>query len=135
MKALKVIFLVLLILVVLIFGVLVWKQLGGEKNPLTVLFPTPTPAPPTLEAPAPSVSMSGEENQRLLDLAYADCWQAEALGEAFSDGEKAVLPVHVTLLIFSSFYLRIFYFLNIETRNLDNNLSYRQKPVQFCYEC
>ena len=98
MKALKVIFLVLLILVVLIFGVLVWKQLGGEKNPLTVLFPTPTPAPPTLEAPAPSVSMSVEENQRLLDLAYADCWQAEALGEASSDGEKAVLPVHVTLL-------------------------------------
>ena len=98
MKVLKVIILVLLILAVLVFGVLVWQQLGEENNPLTVLFPTPSPAPPTLEAPAPSVSMSGEENQRLLELAYADCWRCEALGEAVSDGEAARLPVRVTLL-------------------------------------
>ena len=97
MKVLKLIFLALLILVVLVFGVLVWQQMGGQ-NPLTAILATPTPAPPTLEAPAPSVSMSGEENQRLLELAYADCWRAEALGEAVSDGEEAVLPVRVTLL-------------------------------------
>ena len=40
MKVLKGIFLVLLILTVLVFGILVWQQLGGERNPLTALFPT-----------------------------------------------------------------------------------------------
>ena len=98
MKVLKAIFLVLLILVVLIFGVLVWQQFGGEKL-LSSVFPALQPAPPVLGTPAaPPVSMSGDENQRLLERAYADCWQVEALGEAVSDGEEARLPIRVTLL-------------------------------------
>ena len=36
-------------------------------------------------------------------------------------------------LTMSTFY--DFLSLNIEIRNLDSNFSYRQKPVQFCYEC
>ncbi len=97
MKALKILFLTLLILVVLVFGVLVWQQMG-RQNPLRLILAAPTPAPPALEAPAPPISMSGDENQRLLERAYAACWRIAPLGEAVSDGQEARLPVQVTLL-------------------------------------
>ena len=98
MKVLKTILISLVILLVLIFGLLIWRQLSTAGGLSSLLAP-PTPAPPLLGTPAaPGVTMSGDEDQMLLERAYAACWRVEAMGEAVSDGQEARLPVLVTLL-------------------------------------
>lgn len=98
MKALKIILISLVALLVLLFGLLVWRRLDAAGGP-AALFATPTPAPPLLGTPAaPGISMTEDEDQFLLERAYAACWRVEARGEAVSDGVEARLPVLVTLL-------------------------------------
>ena len=93
MKALKIILLILLILTILVFGLLVLRQLDGGTSPA----PTPSPAPPEPGSlAAPPVTGSGD--QLLLEQAYSRLWSWEARGELVSDGETARQPIWITLL-------------------------------------
>lgn len=97
MKALKIIILILLILTVLVFGLLLRRELKGTSL-MTELFPTPTPAPPNPSSLAAPPLKGGSEEQLLLEQAYARLWCWELRGDCVSDGLTARQAIRIGLL-------------------------------------
>ena len=97
MKAFKIILLTLLILLVLAMGLLIWRQYqpGGLLSAPT---PSPTPEPPELGPLAAPPCAQGDDEQALLEQAYAQVWEYAAAGELEADGTFARVPLRLTLL-------------------------------------